>query len=145
MLKTVVPVLVALLAMAAVAEPARFEGDSVRLRLADDGKGAFTGEMTYNGAMNTWDYQMFLAAWANNLLSIIPNVNLITNIGFGPSATHTRSEADLANVPLEAMAFPLRHPLWVIRDARSDEIMRRAVYAPPSLARKIRRRLKKWF
>ena len=101
-------------------------------------------ESTYNGSMNTWDYQMFFAAFANNLLSIIPNVNLISNIGFGPAATHTTSVADLANVPTQAMEFPLRHPRWVIRDQRSDEIMRRAVYAPPSLARKIRRRLKRW-
>lgn len=50
MLKTVVSVLVALLAVAAVAQPMHFEGDSVRVRLAGDGKGSFTGEITYNSA-----------------------------------------------------------------------------------------------
>lgn len=50
MLKTVVSMLGVLLAISAVAEPVRFEGDSIRLRLADDGKGAFSGEMTHQGA-----------------------------------------------------------------------------------------------
>ncbi len=49
MLKTVVSILAALLAVTAAAEPVHFEGDAIRLRLTDDGKGAFTGEMTYNG------------------------------------------------------------------------------------------------
>ncbi|MDB5321804.1 MAG: HlpA protein [Phycisphaerales bacterium] len=102
-------------------------------------------EMTYTGAFDTWDYQMFLTAWSNHMLSIIPNVNLITNIGFGASATHTTSDSDLGNMPLEAMQFPMQHPPFVIRDARSDAIMRRAIYAPPSLARRIRRRIRKWW
>jgi hypothetical protein len=45
----------------------------------------------------------------------------------------------------EGMAFPLRHPRWLIRDAHSDAIQRRAVYAPPSLPQKIQRRLRRWF
>jgi hypothetical protein len=102
-------------------------------------------EMTYTGVTNTWDYQMFLTAWVNNMLTAIPNVNLVANIGFGSRATHTTSDSLLAQMPTEAMEFPLRHPRWLIRDARSDAIMRQAVYAPPSLKQKIEHRVRRWF
>ncbi|PRY15775.1 hypothetical protein CLV24_102402 [Pontibacter ummariensis] len=36
-----------------------------------------------------WDYQWTFCIWMNKGLCIYPNVNLVSNIGFGPSATHT--------------------------------------------------------
>jgi len=50
------------------------------------------------GKINTWDYQWMYALYTNNGLSIIPNKNMISNIGFNTDATHT-SEGDtsLAN------------------------------------------------
>lgn len=58
----------------------------------------------------TWDYQWLYTRLKNNSLSIIPHVNLVTNIGFGPGATHT-SEADKRlSPPAKALDFPLKHP-----------------------------------
>lgn len=37
----------------------------------------------------TWDYQWFLTIWDNDGLVIQPKVNLVKNVGFGESATHT--------------------------------------------------------
>ena len=62
-------------------------------------------EMTYTGEINTWDYQMFLTAWSNNMLTVIPNGNLIANIGFGPEATHTRSDSLVGEMAMEGMGF----------------------------------------
>jgi hypothetical protein len=42
-----------------------------------------------NGKIDTWDFQWQYTVWANNGLSILPNVNMISNIGFGIDATHT--------------------------------------------------------
>jgi hypothetical protein len=36
-----------------------------------------------------WDYQWDYSRWTNNGLAIVPNVNLVENIGFGAQATHT--------------------------------------------------------
>ena len=44
---------------------------------------------------------------------MILNVNLISNIGFGPGATHTTGAGELANLTVQAMHFPLRHPAHV--------------------------------
>jgi hypothetical protein len=40
---------------------------------------------------HVWDYQWILACWRQRALSIYPNVNLVSNIGFGDDATHTLS------------------------------------------------------
>jgi hypothetical protein len=53
-------------------------------------------------------------------LSIHPAVNLVSNIGSGPLASHTSDLGDLADRPTEPMDEPLRHPAAVVRDRRAD-------------------------
>ncbi|HBT93774.1 MAG TPA: nucleotide-diphospho-sugar transferase [Chitinophagaceae bacterium] len=43
----------------------------------------------YAGKNDAWDYQLFYLSIFNNGLNVIPNINLIKNIGFGEGATHT--------------------------------------------------------
>lgn len=43
-----------------------------------------------NQGIDTWDYQWTFTAWNNNWLTITPNVNLVSNIGFGIDSTHTK-------------------------------------------------------
>jgi hypothetical protein len=74
----------------------------------------------HRGEIDTWDYQWVFACWLRSALSIVPNVNLISNIGFGAQATHTTGVGKLANLATEAMKFPLEHPAIQIRDSRAD-------------------------
>ena len=67
-------------------------------------------DKVYQGAIDTWDYQWVFANWVRNRLCIIPNPNLISNIGFGQGATHTKVESELSNLPLQEITFPLKHP-----------------------------------
>ncbi len=54
------------------------------------------------GKIDSWAHQLDFANLFNNGLAIIPNVNLISNIGFGNNATHTFNDDNVyANVPLE--------------------------------------------
>lgn len=46
-------------------------------------------DLTHKGKINTWDYAWTACSWYNRQLSVIPPVNLINNIGFGPDATWT--------------------------------------------------------
>ena len=46
-------------------------------------------ELTARGDVDTWDWQLTFAAMAAGQLTATSNVNLIENIGFGESATHT--------------------------------------------------------
>jgi len=75
----------------------------------------------YDGLIDTWDYQWAMAMWANSGLSIRPNVNLISNIGFDADATHTTTSNKNANIPVKAMQFPLSHPEFMMRDGFEDQ------------------------
>lgn len=61
--------------------------------------------------IDTWDYQWYFTTWINGGISIIPTRNLVSNIGFGPEATHT-SDADskLSNQPKKEMSLNFIHP-----------------------------------
>ncbi len=78
-------------------------------------------QITYDGNIDTWDYQWRFACWIQSGLTILPNINLVSNIGFGADATHTTIPSELANLPTAAMPFPLQHPEFVIRNAQSDK------------------------
>lgn len=68
----------------------------------------------------TWDYRLPYCIWQHNGLTIIPNVNLVTNIGFNAAATtSTDSNNPLANMPVQPI-LPLKHPDTVIRDTEAD-------------------------
>ncbi len=64
---------------------------------------------------HTWDYQWSFTCLANGALSALPNRNLVTNIGFGPDATHTTGveEPTVADQGLGEII----HPSFVLRDA----------------------------
>jgi hypothetical protein len=76
----------------------------------------------------TWDYQWAFAQWINEGLSIIPRVNLVSNIGYGSSATHTKWKNKLANVPTLKLDFPLIHPVILSRNLKKDSQTLRKIY-----------------
>lgn len=78
-------------------------------------------ELTYAGRINTWDYQVTFSSWLQNGLHILPNLNLVSNIGFDLNATHTKAINKFSYMPVAAVKFPLQHPPYMIRDAVADE------------------------
>jgi hypothetical protein len=87
-----------------------------------------------------WDFQWEFAKFANSGLSVVPNVNLVTNIGFGADATHTFEDVDFATAASTEMEFPVRHPPFMIRDTQSDK---RYHASQKSVADKIKQRIKR--
>ncbi len=51
-----------------------------------------TFERYLAGKYNTWDYPMLFASWWHRQLTILPEVNLVSNIGFGGNNTHTAND-----------------------------------------------------
>jgi len=99
-------------------------------------------DQVYSGRIDTWDYQWTFACWLHHGLSVLPNVNLVSNIGFGGKATHTGDPTSvLANIPPEEMKFPLQHPTTVTRDEEADAYTSDKFYRPraPFLSRAVRR------
>jgi hypothetical protein len=85
-------------------------------------------DSVHRGEIDTWDYQWLYACWLQGALSVIPGVNLVSNIGFGPEATHTGGWSPYAAMPRREMRFPLRHPPQVVRDAAADRYTQEMVF-----------------
>lgn len=66
---------------------------------------------TFSNKIDTWDFQWTFACWQNDMKTIIPNVNLISNIGFDSRATHTKRESEFSSLRTYEMIFPLKHPV----------------------------------
>ncbi|MDR0408153.1 MAG: hypothetical protein LBH45_04510 [Campylobacteraceae bacterium] len=78
--------------------------------------------------IDTWDYQWTFTLWNNNQISIIPNKNLISNIGFGDGATHTKFKHDpFANMPTFELTIK-KHPLTIQRDDVADNFTFKKCY-----------------
>ena len=74
----------------------------------------------YNGEIDTWDYQWTFSVWERDGVVILPNVNLVTNIGFGPGAVHCQNpDSKLANMPVTPIGS-LRHPSCIAVDQIAD-------------------------
>lgn len=83
----------------------------------------------YDSKIKAWDYRWTFATWLQNGLTILPNVNLISNIGFGEGATHTVSTKNpWINLPTQSISFPLQHPQFVIRDSIADKFTQDSVF-----------------
>ena len=79
-------------------------------------------DKVWRGELDTWDVQWVFALWQANALSVLPAGNLVTNIGFGSDATHTRSSKNIcADLPSQPISFPLSHPAEVARDREADQ------------------------
>jgi hypothetical protein len=78
--------------------------------------------MVYENKLDTWDYQWTYNIWNHDGVSVAPNVNLVSNIGYGSEETHGSAKKSKAlDRPLEVMNFPLIHPKLVIVDQTADD------------------------
>jgi hypothetical protein len=92
-----------------------------------------------------WGYRWTFACWIQNGLTILPNVNLVSNIGFGEGATHTSSsKSKVANLPVEEMIFPLKHPPFLLRHVEADDFTHNNIFYV-SLLSSLSRKLAKVF
>jgi hypothetical protein len=88
-------------------------------------------DKVFAGDVDTWDYQWTFACWTQNALTVVPNDNLVSNIGFGTDATHTIMTAgDVADLPAVGMSFPLHHPPYVLGNLQADQFMFETIFAP---------------
>ena len=74
---------------------------------------------------DTWDYQWTYTCLINSGLTIIPNQNLIENIGFDNEATHTKTivfDTKISNFErFTSKIFPIIHPEHIHRNRKADK------------------------
>ena len=84
-----------------------------------------TFDRVASGAVDTWDTQWLFSSLLQGGYGIIPTRNLITNIGWGQGATHTKQDGcRLANMVRRPIVFPLSHPVNIA----VDEVLERKLF-----------------
>lgn len=74
----------------------------------------------YSGDLQSWDYQWTFAVWQANGLAVLPNVNLVANVGFDASALNTTNPNHrLARMQTGALGA-LVHPKIVEPNLKAD-------------------------
>jgi len=70
---------------------------------------------------HAWDGQWLTSIRKNKGLTVVPNVNLVSNIGFRPDAVHTTDTTSrFGNLPTESLVFPLTHPKTITPNKAAD-------------------------
>ena len=110
-------------------------------------------------SLNSWAIPWTFSCWARDSLSIIPDVNLVANMGYSGAGTHTAESGAANRTARSSMQFPLRHPPIIESHVEADHFTEKTFYYGQTLperlfwtlrvplsvstVRRIRRRIKK--
>jgi hypothetical protein len=94
-------------------------------------------ENVYQGKIDTWDYQWTFSCWIQSALTVLPNVNLVSNIGFDSDAVHTTEKTRLSNIKTEPITFPLSHTSYILRDSVADNITEKNTFSGQQFLKRV--------
>lgn len=77
-----------------------------------------------------WDYQWLYTRISNSALSIVPRVNLVSNIGFGPGATNCLDPSDISASLVTGSLVSIEHPPFILKNRAYDQALFQKVYLP---------------
>jgi len=73
-----------------------------------------------SGKIDTWDYFWMASIWDKHGLAATPNVNLVSNIGFGEDSTHTKKKNSLESNVLTKSLGQIIHPSIIESNTDAD-------------------------
>ncbi|MEX0598666.1 MAG: hypothetical protein WD512_19440 [Candidatus Paceibacterota bacterium] len=83
----------------------------------------------FEGEIDSWAYIWQYSIWKEKGVNILPEENLVSNIGFGEEGTHTSdSNSKLANIKAEELLFPLKHPSIISLNKQADSYTLNKIY-----------------
>jgi hypothetical protein len=85
----------------------------------------------YEGTDDVWDIQWFYTNFLHGRLTIIPNINLVKNMGFDDNATHTfgRVYSYIKFSKTGDLLFPLSHPYFCKANYFADQLVSYKVFS----------------
>ncbi|MCK5460339.1 glycosyltransferase family 2 protein [Candidatus Parcubacteria bacterium] len=79
-------------------------------------------QKVYDEKINSWAYIWTYTCWLQKGITCLPNVNLISNIGFGQNSTHTNNKNHkAANITTKNLTLPLIHPEIISPNKKADK------------------------
>jgi len=80
-------------------------------------------DSVYNNKFDAWGYQWNFTCLINHGLSILPSLNMISNIGFDDDATHTTTKNDkFSNLDKYEIKLSLNHPDYIIYNDKFEKL-----------------------
>lgn len=77
---------------------------------------------------NTWDYQWLFCMWQNKGYAILPQQNLVSNIGFNSIlASNTTKKSKISNLKTKDLDIEI-HPHNIILDSKADKFTFKEIY-----------------
>ena len=98
-------------------------------------------QRVYNNKINTWDYQWAYTCFINNGLCILPNVNLVSNIGFGTDSTHTKGESSIFSNMEAEETTEIIHPEFVSADQEADLLTSKFCFGNKSIFERVKNKV----
>ena len=97
----------------------------------------------YHRTWDNWDQQWIYAFYTNHGLSIIPNKNLITNVGFGDDASaEYHGDDQYINMPREEIT-DIVHPTFIVPNREADEYFYTKVFHRSPFTKRARKKIRK--
>lgn len=91
--------------------------------------------LSKNPKKGSWDFPLTFANFYSKKISIVPKVNLVTNIGYDdPSGNNPKKNSNLKRINLK---FPLKHPSKLKTLNEYDCFCSQKVFSMPSLKNRI--------
>ena len=89
----------------------------------------------------TWDYQWAYTCFINNGLCIMPNVNLVSNIGFSKEAFHTKDGNSIFSKMEAKEITEIIHPEFVLADQEADLLTSKLCFGNKSIFNRIKNKI----
>lgn len=90
---------------------------------------------TSQARVDTWDYQWQFTLMHHQGLSVVPKTNLVTNIGFGLDATHTKRIGKYSYIPARTMPDELVHPAQIQKNENLEVLYYQQILSVSMLER----------
>jgi hypothetical protein len=98
--------------------------------------------LTKNRIVDTWDYQLLFTIWHQKGLIAIPNINLVSNIGFGSQSVHCSDENSFLAYAKTFPILPLKYVCKIKRNYISDKnYLHNYLISNPNIASSLKARI----
>lgn len=98
-------------------------------------------QLAYDGKIDTWDYQWVYTCLINNGLCIMPNVNLVSNIGFGSDSTHMKYKSSIFSEMEAREITDIIHPNFVLVDQEADLLTSKLCFGNISIFKRVKNKM----
>jgi hypothetical protein len=88
-----------------------------------------TFDRVYSGEIDTWDVQLTYLAFRTGAVSVFPRASLISNVGIGADATHTKQTPEFGVMAERTELGTIAHPAALRTNDAWDRKRQRAEYS----------------